>query len=188
MNPFRLLFKVLKRLKIKMKVYMIKLVYFGNTRLFDLNSIVLGKHSFIDISSKGHLTIGMNFCCQEFVKIKISDGIVNIGDNVFFNSSTSLTSRKKIIIGDNCIIGENVRMYDHNHNYRGDDLIKKQGYSCDDIEIGNNVWIGSNCVVLKGVKIGDNAVIGANTIINKNIPSNHIVYNKKELVFVNKTE
>ena len=42
------------------------------------------------------------------------------------------------------------------------------------IEVGNNIWIGGNVVVLPGVKIGDNVVIGAGSIVTKDIPSNVI--------------
>jgi len=40
-----------------------------------------------------------------------------------------------------------------------------------DVIIGKNVWIGSSCMILKGVTIGDNSVIAAGSIITKNIPS-----------------
>ena len=40
------------------------------------------------------------------------------------------------------------------------------------VKIGDKVWIGCNCTILKGVTIGDNAVIGANTLVNKDVPPN----------------
>lgn len=42
------------------------------------------------------------------------------------------------------------------------------------IQIGNNVWIGMNSVILPGVKIGDNVAIGANSVVTKDIPLNTI--------------
>ena len=42
------------------------------------------------------------------------------------------------------------------------------------IEVGNNVWIGGNVVVLPGVKIGDNCVIGAGSVVVKDIPENSV--------------
>ena len=42
------------------------------------------------------------------------------------------------------------------------------------IEIGNNVWIGMNSVVMPSVIIGDNVVIGANAVVTSDIPSNSI--------------
>ena len=39
-----------------------------------------------------------------------------------------------------------------------------------DITIGNDVWIGENCLIMSGVNIGDGAVIGARSIVTKDIP------------------
>jgi len=39
------------------------------------------------------------------------------------------------------------------------------------ITIGNNVWIGAQCVILPGVTIGDNSVIAAGSVVNRDIPS-----------------
>jgi virginiamycin A acetyltransferase len=44
-----------------------------------------------------------------------------------------------------------------------------------DCKIGNDVWIGCNSTVLRGVTIGDGAVIGANSLVNKNVPPYAIV-------------
>jgi acetyltransferase-like isoleucine patch superfamily enzyme len=43
------------------------------------------------------------------------------------------------------------------------------------IEVGDNVFIGLNSIILKGVRIGNNVVIGAGSIINKDIPDNVVV-------------
>ncbi|MDR1738419.1 MAG: acyltransferase [Candidatus Symbiothrix sp.] len=42
------------------------------------------------------------------------------------------------------------------------------------INIGNNVYIGTNCIILPGVTIGDNVIIGAGSIVTKDIPSNTV--------------
>jgi acetyltransferase-like isoleucine patch superfamily enzyme len=43
------------------------------------------------------------------------------------------------------------------------------------IEIGNDVWIGLNAVILSGVKIGDGAVIGAGAVVTKSVEPYHVV-------------
>ena len=43
------------------------------------------------------------------------------------------------------------------------------------MKIGNNCWICTNAVILKGVEIGDNSVIGAGCVIYRDIPANSVV-------------
>ncbi len=43
------------------------------------------------------------------------------------------------------------------------------------VKIGNNVWIGMNAVVLKGVTIGDNSIVAAGSVVTKDVPANVIV-------------
>jgi carbonic anhydrase/acetyltransferase-like protein (isoleucine patch superfamily) len=45
----------------------------------------------------------------------------------------------------------------------------------DKVEIGNDVWIGTNVVITGGVKIGDGAIIAANSVVTKSVPDYTIV-------------
>lgn len=56
-------------------------------------------------------------------------------------------------------------------------LVDKKKYSPfeRDCVIGNDVWIGCNATILRGVTIGDGAVIGANSLVNKDVPPYAIV-------------
>ena len=111
---------------------------------------------------------------------------IKIGDNCFFNNYCSINAMSTIQFGNDVIVGENVKIYDHNHKYNNSNvLIKEQGFSLSPVVIGNNCWIGSNVTILKGVTIGDNCVIGAGCVIFKNVPSNTLVINKQELIFKN---
>lgn len=94
---------------------------------------------------------------------------VEIGKGTFFNNYCSINAKNNIKIGENCLFGENVKIYDHNHIFKNEKvLIKNQGFKTGRIEIKNNCWIGSNVVILKDVYIDKNCVIGAGEII-KNI-------------------
>ena len=113
------------------------------------------------------------------------EGKILIGNNCFFNNNCSINSMKKIQIGNDCIIGENVCFYDHNHEYKlNTNLIRKQGYNKKEIKIGNNCWIGSNVIILAGINIGNNVVIAAGTIVSKSIDDNCIVMNKSNLAML----
>lgn len=108
---------------------------------------------------------------------------------MFFNNGCSLTSRKYINIGANCIFGENVKIYDHNHCYKKANLpICKQGFVSAGITIEEDCWIGSDVVILKGVTIGRHSVIGAGVIVYKDVPANSVLVCKQDIVNIGKTD
>ena len=41
--------------------------------------------------------------------------------------------------------------------------------------IGNNVWVGANCTILKGVSIGNGAIIAAGAVVTGDVPEYTIV-------------
>lgn len=127
--------------------------------------------------------IGRNFQIRKGFTLLLDDeGMVSIGDNVFFNNFCTVCALNEIVIGDGTIFGENIKIYDHNHKYSDPSIpIKQQGYSTAPIHIGKHCWIGSNVIILKGVTIGDNSVIGAGCVIYKDVPANSVVINKQNL-------
>lgn len=113
---------------------------------------------------------------------------LEIGENTTINKYTSIVSLDKIVIGKNCLIGENVKIYDNNHKVDiidGLQLPNHKEFNTSCVIIGNNCWLGSNVTILKGVTVGDNSIIGAGCIIYKSVPSNTTVINKQDLVFKN---
>lgn len=110
-------------------------------------------------------------------KIVIDDkGKVFFGNRCFFNNYCSINCKSMISIGNYCIFGENVKIYDHNHCYVEEKIpIADQGFKIKPISIGNNCWFGSNSVILPGVTIGDHCVIGAGCVVYKDIPSGSLV-------------
>ncbi|WP_050910728.1 CatB-related O-acetyltransferase [Vibrio campbellii] len=48
--------------------------------------------------------------------------------------------------------------------------------------VGNDVWIGSEAMIMPGVKIGDGAVIGARSVITKDVPPYSIVVGHNHIV------
>ena len=72
-------------------------------------------------------------------------------------------------------------MYDHDHDYKIEGNRRYTGFKTAPIIIGENVWIGSGCTILRGTTIGNNCVIAAGTVLKGNIPTDMIVYNEKKL-------
>ena len=50
------------------------------------------------------------------------------------------------------------------------------------INIGNHVWIGSGCTVLKGVKISDNVIVAANSTISRSIDKEFVAVNSDRVL------
>lgn len=123
------------------------------------------------------LTWGKQSTFRKYFSIYIEqDAQIEVGNQCFFNHGCSINALKKVKIGDGCIFGENVKIYDQNHRFADVQVaIKDQGFSVAEVTIGKHCWIGSNTVILKGVTIGDNCVIGAGCVISEDIPSNSVV-------------
>lgn len=96
---------------------------------------------------------------------------IEIGENFYANHNLIILDANKVKFGDNVFIAPNCGFYTAGHPLDTETRNKGLEYA-KPIEIGNNVWIGGNVVVLPGVKIGDNAVIGAGSVVNKDIPAN----------------
>ena len=120
---------------------------------------------------------GSNLKFRSGFKLFIEDGgQIIFGDDCFVNNYFSATARGNITVGSNCLFGENVKIYDHNHKYSmPDQLISQEGFTQSNVTIGNNCWIASNVTILKGVNIGDNCVIGSNCLIYKDVPNDAVI-------------
>ena len=128
--------------------------------------------------------IGKNFRLETDAKVRvINGGQLSIGDNCFINCNSYITVLGKTKIGNNCLIGPGVMVFDHDHDYKASGGISSGKMICGTIEIGNNVWIGANSLILKGSKIGDNAVIGAGSIINFEVMENTVCVQKRQSDF-----
>lgn len=126
------------------------------------------------------LKIGSKVSLRRGVIINIQkEGSIQIGDNTFFNNYCSLNSHGLIKIGNDCLFGENVKVYDHNHIFNTQKKINEEKFNVGKVIIGNNCWIGSNVTITKGTVIGDNCTISAGCVLNESIPDNSIVKREK---------
>ena len=95
-----------------------------------------------------------------------------VGKNVFFNSGCRLQDHGGIFIGDNVLFGHNVVLATLDHDL---DPAKRDLLHCAPIRIGNDVWVGANATITKGVIIGDGAVIAAGAVVTRDVPPRTVV-------------
>ncbi|OXS59080.1 DapH/DapD/GlmU-related protein [Rossellomorea vietnamensis] len=153
-----------------------KVIYSKNIKstIFSLQS-----NSSIEIFNKSsRLYIGKFAFIRKNASIRIDfNGLLTIGDKVFLNDNCTINCVKHISIGKFTKIGPNVSINDHDHNYKNQSnghLVKGEVY------IGENVWIGSNVVIVRDTFIGDNAVIAAGSVVKGKVPANSLYLNKRE--------
>lgn len=158
------------------KLYILRIAYCKKLTFNNILKVRIGKSFKVVIGdSKSKVVFGDNLSFRDYVNLRTSGGKISIGNNVFFNNFVSINCMDEINIGDDCLFGENVKIYDHDHVFDKKILIRNQGFKSKPINIGRNVWIGSNCAILKGITIGDNVVVGAGTIVREDIPNNTII-------------
>lgn len=174
--------KVYKIFKSYLRIIGFKIIYGSRFKVNFTKKIYFGKNTNLFIGRDGKFLIRGNFICRDNNHINIKSGILKIGNNVFFNNGNSINCHENIYIGNDTILGEGIKIYDHDHNIESKKLIKDSGFRKEKVKIGNNIWIGSNVLILKGTQIEDNCVIGAGSIIKEIIPKNNIVFFKREKV------
>ena len=106
------------------------------------------------------------------LQTRVPEAEITIGQGNTFSNNTVLCAVKSIRIGDNCRIGDDVVMYDADFHELNPATRDRSAGVVKPVVIGNNVWIGSRAMVLRGALIGDNAVIGAMSLVTKDIPPN----------------
>ena len=90
-----------------------------------------------------------------------------IGDNCGF-SGVSIVADKLVKLGNHVTVGANAMIGDRDDH---SDIYPSQP---KEVIIDDNVWIGMNVTILKGVHIGENSIIGACSVVTKDVPANVI--------------
>lgn len=182
---------MIDRFKSFLKCYMLKRLkpYYS----VDSSSILVNAFSLrLDVpKNKVYLTVGKDCIIGGSFIFESQEGHVSIGEKTYIGSSTFIC-RTNIDIGNNVTIAWGSWLYDHD-SHSLDILERRQDIADElkDIRAGRNfienknwnvvnskpvkicddVWIGMNCIVLKGVTIGEGAIVGAGSVVTKDVPA-----------------
>ncbi|MBI3773322.1 MAG: acyltransferase [Gammaproteobacteria bacterium] len=128
---------------------------------------------------KGHenIVLGDNFSSMGVLYIYANDdGYLEVGNNCVVNTNVQLgASGGKLIIGDNVMIGPNVVIRATNHGTRKGAFMNAQPHSYGEINVEDDVWIGSNSVITSGVTLAKGTVVGAGAVVTKSTEPYSIV-------------
>ena len=135
------------------------------------------------------ITIGKQTVVYGELMLFKHGGNISIGDYCYIGPGTRIWSAKKISIGNRVLVSHNVNIHDNvshplgskeRHEdfmqiFYGGGLQENVDLREAEVVIGDDVWIGFNAVILKGVTIGNGAIIGAGAFITNDVPANAVV-------------
>jgi maltose O-acetyltransferase len=109
---------------------------------------------------------------------------IYIDEGTFINLNAIFLDNNIINIGKNGLIGPGVQLLTASHPLSARERlitsVENLGTSYKTfsrpINIGDNVWIGGNTVILPGITIGNNVTIGAGSVVTKDIPDNMLAF------------
>jgi acetyltransferase-like isoleucine patch superfamily enzyme len=106
-----------------------------------------------------------------------STGDLRLGARCVLSRTATLHCHERIDIGERCAIAERTTIIDSDHGFDGSNtFVLEQPVRSAPITIGENVFVGTNAVILRGSTVGDRAVIAAGAVLNGgDFPAAHIV-------------
>lgn len=160
-----------------------KNVHFGEKAKISLDA---------SISACGNVFIGDNTWVCGVINIfpHNPDCTIRIGNDCYIGDHSRIWVGKEVKIGDRVLIAHNVNIFDTTTHpidkairYRHELEVKHQGMPKEKydtifeapVHIENDVWIGCNAIILRGVTIGEGAIVSAGSVVTKDVPANTMV-------------
>lgn len=181
-------------MKNRIKILLLKIIY-KNAKI-DPSAKILGGVPHIKAPRNGVVSIGRNVVINSDFKntntaltyrckfVTGYDGSIIIGDNTMLNG-VCIVSYDRVEIGSDCQIASSTLIADtdfhpvnpdeRRRQVRGE-LFSFENVGKKPIKIGDNVWVGWNSTILKGVEIGNNSVVAAGSVVLAgNYPKNSLI-------------
>jgi acetyltransferase-like isoleucine patch superfamily enzyme len=125
----------------------------------------------IDLRNRenGRITIGNNVKFDSNVRIvSARDGTIKIGEGSAIGPYTIINGGGNVMIGKKTIFAKNISINANDHEHKKLTNIMDQGFVYGDVIIEDDVWLGANVCINKGVTIKKGSIVGANAVVTKN--------------------
>lgn len=141
-----------------------------------------------DALNRNAIKLGSGVSIDGILQVFYGEGHITIGDMSYVGPNSRIWSSVDIRIGSHCLISHNCNIIDSN-SHPIDAQLRRLDYeniynggkglsdkvSCKPIELGDDVWIGANSCIMKGVTLGDRTIVAAGSVVTKSFPSDVIV-------------
>ncbi|WP_296350496.1 acyltransferase [Winogradskyella sp.] len=167
------------------KLYLLRGIKSRGRLLVKRNVVIVNPYR-VEFDDSVTIEMGSYIKCSPKKEDLTGKPFLRVGKNTWIGNNTFIEANKSISIGDNVLIAPNCYITDSSHGYSDKTLnIKDQEGLYDNVIIGDNVWVGTNSVILKGVTIGDGAIVAANSVVNKDVPNN-VIFGGSPAIFIKK--
>lgn len=137
-------------------------------------AVRFGKNSFVARSAHvhtDHLELGAGSWIAAGAVMR---GHVTIGDDTSINPNAHVAGIVRI--GSGVRIAGQASLYGFNHGHASVDIpIHRQPHTAIGIEIGDEVWIGANAVIIDGCRIGRHSIVAAGAVVTRSFPEYQII-------------
>ena len=103
---------------------------------------------------------------------------LTIADGAYINHGCFIVAHERITLGKDVTLSPRVMIYDHDHDVARP--IRSGAYRTSPIHIGDDCWIGTQSVILRGTVLGDRDVVGAGSVLKGSFGSDLILVQKRE--------
>lgn len=135
-------------------------------------SIIQGfKRPTLELHNGGRIVLGERSQSRTGLTLIADGGTIEVGAHCQFNTNVSVTAIERVRIGERCSFANNVVVVDHDHAFGQD-----SAFDASEVFIGDDVWVGANAVILKGVHVADHCVIAAGAVVTKDIQPAYSVW------------
>lgn len=144
-----------------------ELLCFQPTLTIGLGTIKVGENVRMGCNPSPHF-----FSMYSHLEARTTEASITIGDNTWINNGfVAIAEKSSIAIGANCLIGSRVEIYDSDfHALAKSERESGEPCQCRPVVIEDDVFIGSNVRILKGVTIGCGAIIGNQSVVTRDVP------------------
>ncbi|MDC6166176.1 acyltransferase [Paucibacter sp. XJ19-41] len=181
-----------RRIKRKVAYGLLYLIQYARSLFFKVISTASAEgrptlHQPMQLAGDGNIRFGRNIQIGVFpspfylssygyFEARSRDAAVQVGDGTVINNGfVAIAEHTSIVIGRNVLIGTHVEIYDSDfHGLNRHERSRSNPAWARPVLIGDDVFLGSNVKVLKGVRIGAGSVIANGSVVVRDIPDNVI--------------
>jgi acetyltransferase-like isoleucine patch superfamily enzyme len=118
----------------------------------------------------GSISLGNRSSLAGDVRLITYSGSIRIGNDSVIVSYSLVYGGGGVTIGDHVLIGNHCVISGLDHTYSDRESVARSPMREAPVFIGDDVWIGSYCLVMAGVTIGEGAIVGAHSLVRDDVP------------------